>query len=65
MSEPSPPSTLLCLHASELRPLAGIRLYSGVESIAGPSAADGILQEVDVEGRRIAIDALPGLLERD
>ena len=28
-------------------------------------AAEGILQEVDVEGRRIAIDAIPGLLELD
>jgi 16S rRNA processing protein RimM len=28
-------------------------------------AAHGILQEVDVEGRRIVIDAIPGLLELD
>ncbi|MDH5567995.1 MAG: ribosome maturation factor RimM, partial [Myxococcales bacterium] len=28
-------------------------------------AADEILQEVDVEGRRIVIDAIPGLLEQD
>ena len=36
---------------------------SGAEHLI--PAADGILQEVDVEGRRIAIDAIPGLLERD
>jgi len=27
-------------------------------------AAEGILQEVDIEGRRIAIDAIPGLLDQ-
>ena len=40
-----------------------------VEDAAGAEhlipAADGILQEVDVEGRRIAIDAIPGLLDLD
>ena len=28
-------------------------------------AAEGILKDVDVEGRRIAIDAIPGLLDRE
>jgi 16S rRNA processing protein RimM len=40
-----------------------------VEDTAGAEhlipAAHGILQEVDVEGRRIVIDAIPGLLELD
>jgi 16S rRNA processing protein RimM len=40
-----------------------------VEDAAGAEhlipAAHGILQEVDVEGRRIVIDAIPGLLEPD
>jgi 16S rRNA processing protein RimM len=40
-----------------------------VEDAAGAEhlipAADGILREVDVEGRRIVIDAIPGLLELD
>jgi 16S rRNA processing protein RimM len=36
---------------------------AGVEQLI--PAAESILQEVDLEGRRIVIDAIPGLLERD
>jgi len=36
---------------------------AGVEQLIPAAAA--ILQEVDLEGRRIVIDAIPGLLERD
>ena len=38
------PDEILCLHYTELRPIAGIRLYREEEPIAGPTTREGILR---------------------
>lgn len=42
-AEGSPAPRLLCLSSAERRPVAGIRLLEAGESVAGPTAADGVL----------------------